>query len=81
MANLLENDVKCMSDYYENQLKVYIEKVREQEKINAGIKERLFKALLDNDELRKNFEIEVAKQRARVQDLKIKMAAIHLEHK
>jgi len=30
MANLLENDVKCMSDYYENQLKTYIDKVKEQ---------------------------------------------------
>ena len=24
MANLLENDIKCMSDYYDNQLKSYI---------------------------------------------------------
>jgi hypothetical protein len=26
MANLLENDVKCMSSYYENQLKAYIDR-------------------------------------------------------
>jgi hypothetical protein len=27
MANLLENDVKCMGNYYENQLKSYITRV------------------------------------------------------
>jgi DNA repair exonuclease SbcCD ATPase subunit len=70
-----------MSSYYENQLKAYIDKVGEAEKIIAGLKERLYKSLRENDEIRKNFEIEISKQRARVQDLKIKLASIQLEHK
>ena len=37
--------------------------------------------MFDNDEIRKNFEIEVSKQKARVQDLKIKLATLGLEHK
>ena len=51
------------------------------ENINKGNKEKLYKALQDNDEIRKNFEIEITKQKARVQDLKIKLAALNLEHK
>lgn len=48
------------------------------EDINRNNKEKLYKALQDNDEIRKNFEIEVSKQKARVQDLKIKLAALNL---
>lgn len=51
------------------------------EEINKGNKEKLYKALQDNDDIRKNFEIEISKQKARVQDLKIKLAALNLEHK
>jgi len=51
------------------------------ENINKANKEKLYKALQDNDEIRKNFEIEITKQKARVQDLKIKLASLNLEHK
>ena len=81
MANLLENDVKVMSSYYENQLKGYIDRTGELEKINAGLRERVFTTIQENDEIRKNFELENSKLRARVQDLKIKLASIQLEHK
>lgn len=49
MANLLDNDVKCMAAYYENQLKAYIDRNGELEKINAGLRDRVFKAIQDND--------------------------------
>lgn len=81
MANLLDNDIKCMSSYYENQLKAFIDKTGELEKIIAGLKNRLYQSIQENDQIRKNFEIEISKQRARVQDLKIKMASIQLQHK
>lgn len=78
MANLLDSDLKAISNYSENQLKAYIDKVSENDKIIAGLKDRLYKSLQENDEIRKNFEVEISKQRARVQDLKIKLASIQL---
>ncbi len=44
-----------MSSYYENQIKAYIDKVGESEKMIAGLKDRLYKSLQENDEIRKNF--------------------------
>ena len=55
MANLLDSDLKAISNYYENQLKAYIDKVSENDKIIAGLKDRLYKSLQENDEIRKNF--------------------------
>lgn len=55
MANLLENDIKVMSNYYENQIKAYIDRTTELSKINAGLRERIFTAIQDNDVIRKNF--------------------------
>ena len=51
------------------------------EQINRATKDKLFAALVDNDEIRKSFEIEISKQKARVQDLKVKIAALDVEHK
>ena len=49
MTNLLESDIKAMSEYYENQLKSYIDRVDDLEKINSGLRERVFKVIQDND--------------------------------
>ena len=57
MTNLLESDIKSMGEYYENQIKAYIDRVSDLEKINSGLRERVFKVIQDNDEIRKNFEI------------------------
>jgi hypothetical protein len=38
MTNLLENDVKSMGEYYENQIKSYIDRVSDLEKINSGLR-------------------------------------------
>ena len=78
MTNLLENDVKSMGEYYENQIRGYIDRVSDLEKINSGLRERVVKVIQDNDDIRKNFEIEHSKLKARVQDLKIKMASLQL---
>ena len=45
------------------------------------MKDRIYALISDNDELRTNFEIEGSKYKARIQDLKIKLASINLEHK
>lgn len=37
--------------------------------------------LQENDELRKNFEVEISKQKAKIQDMKVKFAAARLEFK
>jgi len=49
MANMLETDIKAMSDYYQNQLKGYIDRVSDLEKINSGLRDRVFKVIQDND--------------------------------
>jgi hypothetical protein len=49
MANLLDNDIKAMSEYYNNQLKSYIDRVSDLEKINSGLRDRVFKVIQDND--------------------------------
>ena len=67
-----------MSNYYENQIKAYIDRISENDKIISGLKERIYKSIQQNDDIRKNFQVEISKQRARVQDLKIKLATIQL---
>jgi hypothetical protein len=37
--------------------------------------------LQENDELRKNFEVEISKQKAKIQDMKVKFAAARLDFK
>lgn len=81
MAQLFDADVKALCSYYQNEVALLQTSVNSLEEINKNNKDKLYKALFDNDEIRKNFEIEVSKQKARVQDLKIKLAALNLEHK
>ena len=81
LANLIDANIKGLTSYYQNEISVLLENVSSLEKINNENKERLYTALQENDEIRKNFEVEISKQKARVQDLKIKLAAINLEHK
>lgn len=70
-----------VTQYYQSEIAMLQTNVNALEEINKGNKEKLYKALQDNDDIRKNFEIEISKQKARVQDLKIKLAALNLEHK
>lgn len=81
MAQLFDADIKSLCSYYQNEVALLQTNINALEDINKANKDKLYKALQDNDEIRKNFEIEVSKQKARVQDLKIKLAAVNLEHK
>lgn len=47
----------------------------------ASDREKLYALLQENDELRKNFEVEISKQKAKIQDMKVKFAAARLEFK
>ncbi len=55
LANLIQNDIKAMTDYYENQIKSYIDTNIDLQKINTNLKQRIYSALVENDDLRKNF--------------------------
>ena len=81
MAQLIDADIKSLCSYYQNEVALLQTNVNALEEVNKSNKEKLYKALFENDEIRKNFEIEVSKQKARVQDLKIKLATLGLEHK
>ncbi len=81
MAQLIDADMKSLVSYFQNELVLLQTNINTLEENNKGNKEKLYKALQDNDEIRKNFEIEMSKQKARVQDLKIKLASLNLEHK
>lgn len=78
MSQLIDADIKSISSYYQNQINNLTVTNNQLNKINAEVKEKLYKALYDNDEIRKYFEVELSKQKARVQDLKIKIAAASL---
>lgn len=81
LSQLIEADMKSLCSYYQNELALLQTNINALEDVNRNNKERLYKALQDNDEIRKTFEIEISKQKARVQDLKIKLASLNLEHK
>lgn len=78
MAQLIDADIKSLCSYYQNEVALLQTNINALEEINKSNKEKLYKSLFDNDEIRKNFEIEISKQKARVQDLKIKLAAMNL---
>ena len=48
---------------------------------SASDREKIYGGLQENDELRKNFEVEISKQKAKIQDMKVKFAAARLEFK
>lgn len=81
VSQLFDADIKSLCSYYQNELALLQNNINTLEEVNKNNKERLYKALQDNDEIRKTFEIEISKQKARVQDLKIKLASLNLEHK
>jgi len=81
LSQLIDADMKSLCSYCQNELALLQTNINALEDVNRNNKERLYKALQDNDEIRKTFEIEISKQKARVQDLKIKLASLNLEHK
>ena len=81
MSQLHDADVENLSKYYENEvatLKMELNTIRES---NNSDREKIYDLLNENDELRKNFEVEISKQKAKIQDMKVKFAAARLEFK
>ena len=81
MAQLIDADMRSVCSYYQNEVALLQTSVNTLEEVNRANKDKLYQSLQENDLMRKNFEIEISKQKARVQDLKIKLAALNLEHK
>lgn len=52
-----------------------------QREAHQSDREKMYNLLQENDELRKNFEVEISKQKAKIQDMKVKFAAARLEFK
>ena len=81
MAQLHDADVENLSKYYENEvatLKMELNTIRES---NESDREKIYDLLSENDELRKNFEVQISKQKAKIQDMKVKFAAARLQFK
>lgn len=55
MANLIDADLKGLNSYYLNEIDTLTATNYELQKINDSVKEKLYKSIQDNDELRKSF--------------------------
>lgn len=55
MAELIDADMKSLMSYFQNEVALLQTEVNSLENINKANKEKLYKALQDNDEIRKNF--------------------------
>lgn len=81
MSHLHNADVENLSKYYENEvatLKLELNTIRQS---NTNDREKMYSLLNENDELRKNFQVEISKQKAKIQDMKVRFAAARLEFK
>jgi hypothetical protein len=80
MAQLHRGDVENLERFYENEVAALHLEVNTI-KAHTADREKLYNLLQENDELRKNFEVEISKQKAKIQDMKVKFAAARLEFK
>jgi hypothetical protein len=81
LAQLIETNTQQISSYFQKELANLTIHNKEISKLNKDLKDRIYKLIADNDEIRKTFEIESSKYKARIQDYKIKIASISLENK
>jgi hypothetical protein len=79
MAQLHEGDVKSLEQYYQNEIAVLALQFKELAGQREEDREKIHRYLQENDLLRKNFETELTKYKAKVQDYKVKFAAANLE--
>lgn len=70
-----------MEKFYENEVAALHLELKTIKEAHTNDREKLYTLLHENDELRKNFEIEISKQKAKIQDMKVKFAAARLEFK
>lgn len=81
MAQLHRGDVENLERFYENEVATLHLEVNTIKEAHTADREKLYTLLQENDELRKNFEVEISKQKAKIQDMKVKFAAARLEFK
>ena len=81
MAQLHRADVESLQKFYENEVAMLHLELNTQRDAHQSDREKMYNLLQENDELRKNFEVEISKQKAKIQDMKVKFAAARLEFK
>lgn len=79
MAQLHEADIKGLEQYYESEVSILSKQIKELQQQRDADREKIHGYLQENDLLRKNFETELTKYKAKIQDYKVKFAAAHLE--
>lgn len=81
MAELHQGDIAALKSYYENQILVQAEHIAALQKQLEETRGKLHKELQSKNELRKEFEIELSKEKAKNADLKVRLAALNVEMK
>jgi len=81
MAELHQGDVSALRTYYDNQLRLQAESIASLEKQLAENREKVHRELQERNELRKEFEVELSKEKAKNADLRVKLAALSVEMK
>jgi hypothetical protein len=76
MAELHQGDVSSLRSYYENQLRIQAEALSALDKLLAESRNKVHKELQERNELRKEFEVELSKEKAKNADLRVKLAAL-----
>ena len=79
MGRLHQADISSLEQYYENEVASLVSELKELGDQRNYDREKIHQLLQENDELRKNFEIELTKYKAKVQDYKVKFAAANME--
>ena len=78
MSKLHQADISSLEHYYENEMSSMTVELKELNEQRSSDRDKIYQLLHENDELRKNFEIELTKYKAKVQDYKVKFAAANL---
>ena len=81
MAHLHRSDVEALQKFYQNEVAALHQEVNELRQSHTSDREKLYNLLQQNDELRKRFQVQTTKQKAKIQDMKLKYAAARLEFK
>jgi len=57
MAQLIDADIQAITKYYENEVEILTVHGSEKDAIITSMRDKVYQGILDNDELRKHFEI------------------------
>ena len=81
MAQLHHSDISNLERFYENEVSGLHKQLKVEQESSDIDRERIYQLLQANDGLRRKFEMEICKQKATIQDMKVKFAAAKLEFK